>query len=193
MEMKSVVKMNPRDIKLETKRLILRPLNIEDEETIYQYVKDYDIARWTINIPHPYPRDGAISFIRQARELMDEGLCYELAILLKFNQEIVGVVSFVKVDITHRNAELGFWVGKPHWNKGIATEAASRILEFGFGDLDLERIFSKCFYDNLPSQRVMEKIGMEYEGKFRHEVFKENRFIDMTYYSLLKEDWKKGT
>ena len=81
---------------------------------------------------------------------------------------------------------------KPHWNRGFATEAAKRILEFGFNELGLERIFSKCFFDNLPSRRVMEKIEMEYEGKFRHEVFKENRFIDMTYYSILKEDWKKG-
>jgi RimJ/RimL family protein N-acetyltransferase len=187
-----VMKLNPKDIKLETERLILRPLKVEDEETIYQYVKDYDIARWTINIPHPYPRDGAISFIRQATGLMDEGLCYELAILLKSNQEIVGVVSFVKVNKTHRNAELGYWVGKPYWNKGFATEAAMRILEFGFNGLGLERIFSKCFFDNLSSRKVMEKIGMKYEGKFRHEVFKENRFIDMTYYSILKEDWKMG-
>lgn len=185
-------KVNPSDIKLETERLILRPLRVENEEAIYQYVKDYEIAKWTINIPHPYPRDGAISFIKQARGLMEEGLCYELAIILKSNQEIVGVVSFVKVNKTHRNAELGYWVGKPNWNRGIATEAAKRILEFGFNKLGLERIFSKCFFDNLPSRRVMEKIEMEYEGKFRHEVFKENRFIDMTYYSILKEDWKKG-
>ena len=103
-------KVNPKDIKLETEKLILRPLREEDEETIYQYVKDYDIAKWTINIPHPYPREGVISFIRQARDLMEEGLCYELAILLKSNQEIVGVVSFVKVNKTHRNAELGYWI-----------------------------------------------------------------------------------
>jgi ribosomal-protein-alanine N-acetyltransferase len=191
-EMILVGNVDPSDIKLETERLILRPLKNEDEETIYNYVKNYDIAKWTINIPHPYPREGAIEFIRQARALMEEGLCYELAILLKPDSEIVGVVSFVKVNKKHRNAELGYWVGKPHWNKGIATEAAKRILKFGFDELGLERVFSKCFFDNLPSRKVMEKLGMEYEGKFRHEVLKENNFIDMTYYSILIEDWIKG-
>jgi RimJ/RimL family protein N-acetyltransferase len=182
---------NPSDIKLETQRLLLRPLKEEDEENIYQYVKDYDIARWTINIPHPYPREGAIEFIKQARGLMEEGLAYELAILLKPEMKIVGVVSFVRINKAHRNAELGYWVGKPYWNNGIATEAAIRILEFGFEDLGLQRIFAKCFFDNLPSKRIMEKIDMEYEGKFRHEIFKEDRFIDITYYSILKEDWKR--
>ncbi|UCE37845.1 MAG: GNAT family N-acetyltransferase [Thermoplasmata archaeon] len=182
---------DPNTIRLETERLILRPLREEDAESIYQHVKEYDIAKWTINIPHPYPRDGAIIFIRQSMELLEKGLSYELAIELKPELKIVGVVSFVKVDKRHKNAELGYWIGKPHWNNGIATEASLKILEFGFSELSLERVFAKCFHDNLPSKRVMEKIGMEYEGKFRHEVLREDRYIDMIYFSILKEDWKR--
>lgn len=187
-----VGKVSLKEIKLETERLILRPLEDKDEESIYNYLKDHDIARWTINIPHPYPREGAFAFIKQAKERMEKGLCYELAILMKSGEEVVGVVSFVKVHISQGNAELGYWVGKPHWNKGIATEAAFRLLKFGFSELGLKRVFGKCYHDNLPSKRVMEKIGMQYEGRFRHEVLTENRFVDMAYYSILKEVWEKG-
>jgi RimJ/RimL family protein N-acetyltransferase len=100
-------------------------------------------------------------------------------------------MSFCKVDKKNRSAELGYWVAKEHRNKGIATEAASTILVFGFNELNLERIYAKCFFDNNPSERVMEKIGMQYEGTFRHEVLKEDRFIDTKYYSILKGDWLK--
>lgn len=182
---------NPDDIILNTKRLILRPISESDAPDIYKNVKEYDIAKWTINIPHPYPKDGAIKFIKQTKELMKKGLSYELAIQIESTKEVVGVISLMKVDRRHKNAELGYWVGKKFWNRGIATEAASKVMEFGFQVLNLERIYAKCFHNNEVSRKVMEKVGMKLEGKFRHEVFKENKFIDTLYYGILKEDWKE--
>lgn len=183
--------LNPEDIHLKTERLIMRPISEKDSEDIYKNVREYDIAKWTINIPHPYPKDGAIKYIKQTKELMIKGMSYELVIQIGSTKELVGVMALLNVDRRHKNAELGYWIAKKHWNKGIATEAASKVMEFGFQVLNLERIFAKCFHDNEASRRVMEKIGMKYEGKFRHEIFKENRFIDMIYYATLKEDWKK--
>ncbi len=179
----------PENIHLETERLILKPLSEQDAEEIYENVKVYDIARWTINIPHPYPRSEAIRYIRQSMELIEKGKSYELSIRFNSSKELVGVMALLNVDIEHRNAELGYWIAKKHWRKGIATEAAFKILQFGFQDLNLERIYARCFHENEASRRVMEKIGMEPEGKFRHEVFKENKFIDMIYYGIIRDDW----
>ena len=186
---------NPSEIlqepRLEGERIILRPLEEDDSHTLYENVKEYEMARWLINLPHPYPEDGAIEFIKKTRELMEKGEAYEMAIESKETSEVIGVMSFCKVDQKHRNAELGYWVAKDHRNKGIATEAAFTLIAFGFNDLNLERIYGKCFFDNKPSHKVMEKIGMLCEGTFRHEVLKEDRFIDTNYYSILKEDWLK--
>jgi ribosomal-protein-alanine N-acetyltransferase len=181
----------PDDIFLNTERLIIRPLSESDAPDIYKNVKEYDIAKWAINIPHPYPKDGAIKFIKQTKELMKKGLSYELAIQIESTKEVLGVISLMKVDRRHKNAELGYWVGKKFWNRGIATEAVSRVMEFGFQMLNLERIYAKCFHNNEASRKVMEKVGMKLEGKFRHEVFKENKFIDTLYYGILKEEWKE--
>jgi RimJ/RimL family protein N-acetyltransferase len=181
---------NPDDIYLNTERLIIRPLSEQDSEVIYKNVKEYDIAKWTINIPHPYPKDGAIKFIKQTKELMKKGMSYELAIQIESTKEVVGVISLMKVDRRHKNAELGYWVAKKFWNRGIASEAAFRVMEFGFQVLNLERIYAKCFHNNEASRRVMENVGMKHEGKFRHEVFKENKFIDTIYYGILKGDWE---
>ncbi len=178
-----------REIKLNSDRLVLRPLEERDSSTLYDNVKEYELARWLVNLPHPYPEDGAIEFIKTTRELMKKGEAYELAIESKETSEVIGVMSFCRVDQKHRNAELGYWVAKDHRDKGIATEAASAILAFGFEELNLERIYTKCFVDNKPSQRVIEKIGMLYEGTFRHEVLKKDGFIDTMYFSLLKGDW----
>ena len=182
----------PERIQLESETLILRPLKEQDSESLYKNVKEYEIAKWTINIPHPYPEDDAINFIKESQEHMEKGLAYHFAILLKDTSELVGVMSLIGVNKKHRNAELGYWISKRYWNKGIATEAASKMLEFGFRNLDLQRISARCFQDNDSSSRVMAKIGMEYEGRFRKEILRENKFIDMVYYAILKEDWRKG-
>ena len=181
------------EVRLEGDRIILRPLEEGDSETLYENVKEYEMARWMINVPHPYPENGAIEFIKTTQEKMNEGLAYELAIESKETSEVIGVMSLLKVDNKHRNAELGYWVAKEHRSEGIATEAASIILAFGFEVLNLERIYSKCFVDNKPSEKVFEKIGMQYEGTFRHEVLKEDRFIDTKYYSILRQEWLKKT
>ncbi|MEE9150314.1 MAG: GNAT family N-acetyltransferase [Thermoplasmata archaeon] len=182
----------PERIQLESETLILRPLLEQDSESLYKNVKEYEIAKWTINIPHPYPEDDAINFIKESQEHMEKGLAYHFAILLKDTSELVGVMSLIGVNKKHKNAELGYWISKRYWNKGIATEAASKMLEFGFRNLDLQRISARCFQDNDSSIRVMAKIGMEYEGRFRKEILRENKFIDMIYYAILKKDWRKG-
>jgi RimJ/RimL family protein N-acetyltransferase len=180
----------PEDIKLETERFFLRPVLEDDVDDIYQNVKDYDIARWLISVPHPYPEDGAIKYIRECHELMKKGLSYELPIKLKATQEMVGIMAVLKVDRKNRNAELGYWIAKKYWRKGFATEAGLRVLEFGFNVLNLERMYAKCIPENNASRRVMEKMGMKYEGTFRHEILKENKYFDMSYCGIIKEEWK---
>ncbi len=189
--MEEVPIVDPKDIHLETDRFILKPISEEDAEEIYQNVKDHDIARWLINLPHPYPEDGAIKYIREARELMKKGLSYELPIRSRSTGELIGVMAILKVDRKNRNGELGYWIAKKHWNSGFATEAGLRALEFGFEVLNLERIYAKYYPENKASGRVMEKLGMKYEGTMRHEVFRNDRYYDMTYYGILRDEWKK--
>lgn len=179
----------PRKPRLQCERVILRPLEDSDAPTLYENVKEYEMARWLINLPHPYPEGGAMEFIRKVRGLMETGESYELAIESRETSGVLGVMSFCRVDKKNRNAEVGYWVAKAHRGRGIATEAGLALLAFGFEKLSLERIYSKCFVENIPSQRVLEKLGMRYEGTFRHEVLKEDRFIDMKYYSILKDEW----
>jgi RimJ/RimL family protein N-acetyltransferase len=170
--------------------MIIRPLKEEDAGSVYLNVKDPEIAKWTINIPHPYPKDGALSFIKKSHESLLKGLSFDLGLEMKIESKVIGIMALLNLDWKHKNAELGYWVGKKYWNKGLATEAAQKMVDFGFKRLKLHRISARCFLNNDASRRVMEKVGMLQEGVFRKEVCKEGEFIDLVYYAVLREEWE---
>ena len=83
-------------------------------------------------------------------------------------------------------AEIGYWIGKPHWGKGYCTEAVTALVQYGFDSLGFERIFATHFRKNPASGRVMQKAGMKFEGRLRHHVKKWGEFYDLEVYSLLR-------
>ncbi len=86
-------------------------------------------------------------------------------------------------------AEMGYWIGVPFWGRGYCTEAAQRVIEYGFEDLNLNRIQGTHYTDNPASGRVMVKLGMAYEGCRRQHTRKDGAFKDINLYGLLRQDW----
>jgi ribosomal-protein-alanine N-acetyltransferase len=90
----------------------------------------------------------------------------------------------------HESAELGYWIGKPYWGNGYGTEAAKAVLHYGFTVLGLNRIYATHMSRNPASGRVMEKIGMKYEGCSRQHVKKWDVFEDLKMYAILKSEYE---
>ncbi|MFL5567923.1 MAG: GNAT family N-acetyltransferase, partial [Gemmatimonadaceae bacterium] len=90
----------------------------------------------------------------------------------------------------HRRAELGYWIALDCWNRGYATEAAERIIDFGFETLGLHRIEARHFVRNPASGRVMQKLGMQQEGVERDWAIKWNCFETLALYSILEPEWR---
>ena len=84
---------------------------------------------------------------------------------------------------------MGYWVGVPFWGQGICTEAARALLGFGFGDLNLNKIHAHHFTRNPASGRVLQKLGMKYEGQLRQHVLKSDRFEDLFSYGILRSEF----
>ena len=82
---------------------------------------------------------------------------------------------------------MGYWIGKPYWNQGFGTEAALAILRYAFEQLGLNRVYAAHFRRNPASGRIMQKIGMTYEGRLRQHVKKWGDFEDMEYYGHPQE------
>jgi RimJ/RimL family protein N-acetyltransferase len=120
---------------------------------------------------------------------LDEGIVF--AITLKDNGQLVGSIG-LEIEKKHQRAALGFWIGKPYWNQGYATEAAGLVIKFGFLTLGINRIHATHLVRNPGSGRVMEKNGMKFEGCLRQHILKWGKFEDLNYYAILKEDYKKS-
>jgi RimJ/RimL family protein N-acetyltransferase len=173
---------------LETKRLILRPFKLSDSETVEELAGDKHIASTTLNVPHPYPKGGALEWIatHETKYLEGKGVVY--AITLKKSGELIGCISLA-IMVEHNQAELGYWVGVPYWNQGYCTEAGKAILEYGFDTRELNRIHACYISRNPASGRVMEKLGMSHEGTRRQHVMKWGVYEDLELKGMLRSDW----
>ena len=131
----------------------------------------------------------AEAWIATHRDEFEAGNLVAYAIERLSDQRLIGAISLT-IDRVHRKAELGYWVGKPFWNKGYCTEAAQRIVEYGFEEFDLNRIAAHHLVRNPASGKVMQKIGMRHEGTLREATIKWDRFEDLELYSLLRREWR---
>ena len=176
------------DYVLETDRLRLRRPQESDVSAIYQLVNDYDIARSTLNIPYPYVLADATAFLQHVNKAWAEKSRYPFAITLKESDEFMGIIG---LGIHHGNnwGEAGYWIGKSYWGRGYMTEALKRIIQFGFEDLELNRIQASHFTDNPASGRVMEKAGMQFEGVLRQYIRKWDVYKDLCYMAILRGEY----
>ena len=185
--------MNPnpdmlRQPTLETPRLILRPFREADIPDIVALLQEPDIHRTTLHIPYPYAEQHARAWLAQQQKSREEGTGYTFAVLRKEDQQLLGAID-IRPHMAHRKAEVGYWIGKPYWGRGYATEALKAILRFGFETLNLNRIYATHFAENPASGRVMQKAGMTYEGVMRQAIYKDGRFHDQLMYAILREEW----
>jgi RimJ/RimL family protein N-acetyltransferase len=171
-----------------TERLTLGPLREEDAPALEQLAGAREIADTTIAIPHPYTRRDAEGFIAYQRAAVAHGDEAVFGIRLRRDGALLGCVSLREIDRVHLQAELGFWIGVPHWGRGYATEAAEAVVGYGLGALGLNRIYAHHMVRNPASGRVLERVGMRQEGVLRQRVRKWGRFEDVVVYAVLRDD-----
>lgn len=174
---------------LRTERLVLRPFTLEDAEVVRRLAGDREIASTTLTIPHPYEEGMAERWIAGHGEGFAKGEQAVFAIQRRSDGALVGAVGLA-MTVEHRSAELGYWIGQPYWGAGLATEAAARVIAFGFGDLALNRIYARHLTRNPASRRVLEKLGMAYEGCARQEILKWGAFEDIHHFAILRVEFQ---
>ena len=174
---------------LSTDRLTLRPFDNDDAFDVERLAGMREIADTTLNIPHPYPHGGAAEWILLHRPAWEQGTSATFAITETQTGKLVGAISLI-IRREHRRAELGYWIAVDSWNRGYATEASSRVMDFGFEVLGLHRIEARHFLRNPASGEVMKKLGMRPEGIERDWAIKWERFESLALYSILEPEWR---
>jgi 8-oxo-dGTP diphosphatase len=145
---------------LESERLTLRPPRPADIEAMTVWLSDYDVARMTSRVPHPYSEADAEAFI--AREPDD---AHVFAIERRAGGLFMGMTGLHPADAN----EFGYWLGKPFWGFGYATEAARRLVRHAFEDLAMETVHAGWFADNPASGHVLAKLGARHNGSCLRE------------------------
>ncbi|HEY6160340.1 MAG TPA: GNAT family protein [Bacteroidia bacterium] len=163
--------------------LKLRPWLETDLDALVEHINDPGIAKFmTDQFPYPCDAEKARSFIANANKHTPQRI---FAIAL--NGEAAGAIGIhPKEDIDRKNAELGYWLGKEFWGKGIITAAIKQMVEYGFKNFDIARIYARPFHTNIASQKALEKAGFKLEARFEKTIFKDGEFLDELIYAVRK-------
>lgn len=175
---------------LTTDRLILREFTETDWQAVHEYASDPEVVRYIDWGPNT-EKESQVE-VRQAIRHQQEKprKHYEFAMVLKEDNRLVGDCG---IDIPYpesKNGAIYLVLNRDFWRKGYATEAALAVLSFGFGQLKLHRIFSKCHTENTACIHILEKIGMRREGHFRDYEQIDGEWCDTFWHAMLDREWQ---
>ncbi|WP_043761937.1 GNAT family N-acetyltransferase [Aeromonas taiwanensis] len=147
--------------------LVLRPLQPGDESAILCYCSDEAIARYTLNIPHPYPPESARDWLAMSGRKTALGLGRTWALTLPEGEESAPLIGAISL---HWHGELAWWLGVPWQRRGLATRAGHLVRQFAFEQLHLPALTARHMPGNLASGRVMVRLGMHHCGRWPDSV-----------------------
>lgn len=174
---------------LTTPRLTLRRMMVLDTEDMYEYAGRPDVTKYLTWLPHP-DREYTREYLQYLGNRYAAGMFYDWAVVYEPDCKMVGSCGFTAFNCSSDSAEVGYVLNPSYWGKGIATEALSRVLEFGFEELGLHRIEAKFIEENERSRRVMEKVGMTFEGVMREGMLIKGVYRNIGICSILASEWK---
>lgn len=140
---------------MQTARLILRPLRADDASRIAELAGAWEVASMTGRIPFPYSADAAQHWLTG----LAEG---EVVFGIQHQHDLIGICGYSRE--TDGSHQLGYWIGKPYWGHGFATEAAKALIDFGFKKGGVKKFNCRHFVDNPASGQVITKLGFRKSG-----------------------------
>jgi ribosomal-protein-alanine N-acetyltransferase len=178
---------------LQTPRLLLRDFVLDDFTAVHAYASLQETVRFMEWGPNSEEQTKDFLHRKLAAQQANPRVEYEFAIVLQQTGQVIGGVGLRLNRPDHRAADMGYVLHPDHWNRGYASEAARAILDFGFNRHNLHRIMATCDPANRASARVLEKIGMQYEGRIRHHMLHKETWRDSLVYAILETDLAEQT
>ena len=175
---------------IKTERLVLRKLTQDDAQDVFEYASDPEVPKYSTWSVHQSIEDTK-EFLNA---VIEEYVNHEIApwgIVHKADKKVIGTCGFVNWILDDDRAEIGYALSRKYWGQGYMPEAVREAIDFGFRKMQLNRIEARCKVENTASARVMEKVGMKFEGILREHMFVKGKYHDLKIYSILRKEWVK--
>jgi ribosomal-protein-alanine N-acetyltransferase len=178
-------------MKLITKRLLIRDFTPDDADAVHLYASNPLVA--THMIWGPNTKEETAGFIDRAIEMQQQQprTDFEFAVVIQETDTLIGGCGIHVLE--PKQAEIGYCFNPQYWRQGYAAEASAALLAFGFRELGVHRIYATCRPRNIGSAKVMQKIGMTYEGHLREHMWHKGKWHDSFQYSILELEFIGGT
>ena len=174
---------------LRTERLVLRKIKKSDIYDVFEYAKDPAVSEYLLWSPHE-SLERTRAYLDLITKKYSKLEFYDWAI--EYRGKMIGTVGFTSLDLSKNIGEVGYALNSNFWGLGIATEAARKIIEFGFCNLGLDRIFSQCIEGHNNSINVMKKCGMHFDGTDINSIYAKGKYLNITTYYLSRNDFFKN-
>lgn len=173
-----------------TDRLFLREYFEDDWRDVLAYQSDdryLQFYTWKERTQED-AREFVQQFINWEREVPRTK--FQLAVVMPMENRVVGSVGLRMDKFGSKKAEMGYELHPDYWGKGLITEAAAAILDFGFNTLTLHRVFAQTIADNAASVQVLKRLGMQQEGCLRENEWFKGSYRDTLIYGILASEWE---
>ena len=162
----------------------IRSFRKSDAGALVEYGNNRNVSKFLRDsFPYPYRKADADGWLRYVANEDPES-----NFAIADSTELVGGIGLRFYNDVYRcGAELGYWLGEPHWNKGIVSGAVAAFVGYAFETFEIERIWATVYDGNAGSARVLEKAGFKREGTLRRSVIKDNQVLDTFMYALLRQ------
>jgi len=181
-------------IKLFTDRLLIRDYVIDDLNNHHRLLSDATVMYYLQDIKTETIKESKENLFKVINDQgSSERKLYHFVIEIKNINEFIGGIGYTVSDSTPcgKLVHMGYFLLKEYWNKGYATEALKRVIDFAFNENNVYRIHTGCLKENVYSERIMQKCGFTKEAEFIEYVFHDGKFKDRVEYRILKNEWKQ--
>ncbi|WP_214827352.1 GNAT family N-acetyltransferase [Exiguobacterium algae] len=175
---------------LATPRFMLRELEPRDARALYTILSTEEVMRYYGSDPllAVYEAKNVIAYFK---DQFQQGKAIRWAICDRMTNELIGTIGFHNWTPQYYRAEIGFEVAPTHWRQGVAFEAATAVINYGFDEFKFHRISALVAPDNDGSNRLVQKLGFVEEGLLQDYAYSHGQFMDLTMYRLLKHEWRE--
>ena len=174
--------------RIETERLILRKVRMDDAVDMYAYSCDPLVAKHVLWDAHTSVNETK-AYLRYMIRKYRMGDPSSWGIEEKATGKIIGTIGYMWYQADNNACEVGYSLARAKWNKGYMTEALKAVIDYSFDTLGFHRVEAQHETDNEPSGRVMEKCGMKKEGTLRGRLYNKGKYVDVNVYAILRSEF----